>query len=196
MTRVAIKIILSVLTLTIGPLACAEGESPTEPSSSPSTIEEPSADRAVYEPMQVFAKLAGQTMRGEWVDDDGETIVDINYGEMILDGRGYQGTHKIQNSSYGGRTIIFYDEGAKEYIYHYFTTGGFHTTGKIEPTEYGYSATEQVNGHPSIQAVSSTLTVQGETHIITVKYQTHEGEWSDAPLRTYKPHIGPRPFAE
>lgn len=155
----------------------------------------PSAQEAAYEPMAVFEKLAGQTMRGTWQGDDGNMVVDISTAEMILDGRAYQGTHKLENSSYGGRTIIFFDESKKEYIFHYFTTAGFHTTGVLDVTETGYAATEQVNGHPSIQAVKSTLTMKEDVFEVAVQYQSKDGTWSDAPLRTYKPYDGPPPFA-
>lgn len=160
------------------------------------TINQETSKSSPYAPMAPFEKFAGKLMRGEWAGDDGAIVVDISYGEMILDGRAFQGTHKIKGSSYGGRTIIFYDEGLKEYVYHYFTTGGFHTVGKIEITDAGYSAAEKVNGHPTIAAVSSTVTFDGDTQIVAVKYQTHEGDWSDAPVRTYVPYNGAKPFTE
>ena len=154
----------------------------------------PADSVSAYAPMAVFQHFAGKTMRGEWPGDNGEPVVDISYGEMILDGRAYQGTHKLQGSTYGGRTIIFYDEGAKEYIFHYFTTGGFHTMGKLDVTENGYTATEEVLGHPSVKAVTSTLTIDGDIQTVSVKYQNHDGTWGDAPQRIYRPYDGPRPF--
>jgi len=149
-----------------------------------------------YEPMAVFAKFAGKTMRGEWIGDDGNKVVDISTSKMILGGKAYQGTHKIEGSTYGGRTIIFYDEGAKEYIFHYFTTAGFHTIGKLEVNDEGYTGTETINGHPTIAEVSSTLKFDGDRQHVLVKYKNHDGEWSDAPPRVYEPYNGPKPFFE
>ena len=94
-----------------------------------------------------------------------------------------------------GRTIIFYDEAASAYIFHYFTTAGFHTTGEITVTEDGYAASETVNGHPSVAAVESTLTVYGDKTVISVRYRGHNGEWTDEPKRTYAPVAGPVPFS-
>ena len=90
---------------------------------------------AAYAPMAPFAKLAGRSWRGEGTGPDGEPIVDIARYEMILGGRAFQSTHKLENADYGGRTIIFYDEGAKKYVFHYFTTAGFHTTGELTLTD-------------------------------------------------------------
>ncbi len=147
-----------------------------------------------YEPMALFLRFAGQTMQGQWVEDDENVVTDISYGKMILNGRAYQATHKIKGSTYGGRTIIFYDESAKSYIYHYFTTAGFHTTGEIVLIENGYKGHEKVNGHPEIAAVSSSVEIEGDSFTVKVQYQSHAGEWSDAPVRTYQPVDGPRPF--
>lgn len=156
-------------------------------------VEKEQEAAARYAPMAPFEKFAGKTMRGTWTGDDGAQVVDINKGKMILNGRAFQGTHKIEGSTYGGRTIIFYDEAAKEYIYHYFTTGGFHTTGVITLTQTGFSATEKVNGHPSILAVRSTMRVEGDQQIIDVDYQNKDETWSSAPRRVYEPYAGPGP---
>lgn len=149
-----------------------------------------------YEPMRALIPFAGTVMRGSWTEEDGSTVIDISYGEFILDGRAYQGTHKIEGSPYGGRTIIFYDEGSEEYIFHYFTTAGFHTMGTLTMLENGYRGGEKVEGHPSVAEVESVLTIEGDAHIVTVRYRSHDGEWSDAPPRTYRPYSGAKPFTQ
>ena len=157
-------------------------------------VPEVTDETPAYAPMVPFENFTHTLMRGEWTGDNGETVVDVSKGEMILDGRAFQGTHRIEGSAYGGRTIIFYDEAAQGYIYHYFTTAGFHTTGTIDITDQGYTASEKVQGHPTIAQVASSLTIVGDTHLVDVKYQSHDGVWSDAPRRTYRPYEGPAPF--
>ena len=141
---------------------------------------------AVYEPMAPFAKLAGRAWRGEGTGPNGEPVVDIAKYEMILGGRAFQSTHKLENASYGGRTIIFYDEGAKAYIFHYFTTAGFHTTGEIAPTETGFTAVEQVQNHPEFAEVRSKAFYGDKTIRVVSSHVTHDGTVSAGDELVYK----------
>ena len=137
--------------------ACGAAEvSSAEPAKSAAERTKPVA---AYEPMAPFKKLAGRAWRGEGTGPDGKPIVDVAYYEMILGGRAFQSTHKIENASYGGRTIFFFDEGAKKYIYHYFTTAGFHTIGEITPMKTGFTAVEDVVGHPEFVEVRSEMII-------------------------------------
>ncbi len=140
---------------------------------------------AAYEPMAPFAKLAGKAWRGEGKGPDGKPVVDIARYEMILGGRAFQSTHKLENNSYGGRTIIFYDEGEEKYIFHYFTTAGFHTTGEIVPTETGFTAVEKVEGHPEFAEVRSKAFYGDGTIRIESSHVTHDGEASTGETLTY-----------
>ncbi|MEM8770253.1 MAG: hypothetical protein AAGD92_01265 [Pseudomonadota bacterium] len=132
-----------------------------------------------YEPMAVFAPFAGKTLRGEGTGPDGQPIVDIAKWEFILNGRAFQSTHRLENGDYGGRTIFFYDEGAKEYVFHYFTTAGFHTTGTITPTENGFTAVETVKGHPKYQEVRSEMIIDGDKIRVTTAHIDKDGEVHD-----------------
>lgn len=145
-----------------------------------------SNDATVYEPMAAFAKLAGRTWRGEGVGPNGQPIVDIARYEMILGGRGFQSTHKLEGGTYGGRTIFFYDEAAKEYIFHYFTTAGFHTTGTIEPTKTGFAAVETVNGHKEFAEVRSEIFIEGDRLRVVSSHITHDGKASPGDTLIYK----------
>ena len=138
-----------------------------------------------YAPMAVFADLAGRSWRGEGTGPNGEPLVDIARYEMILGGRAFQSTHRLEDGNYGGRTIIFYDEGAKEYVFHYFTTAGFHTTGVIEPTETGFKAVEKVNGHPKYAEVRSEIIMNDDGMRVVSSHVTHDGEESDGDALVY-----------
>ncbi|MEZ5891965.1 MAG: hypothetical protein R3C58_02280 [Parvularculaceae bacterium] len=131
-----------------------------------------------YEPMAFFADLAGTAWRGEGTGPDGKPIVDNAYYEMILGGRAFQSTHRIENGSYGGRTIFFYDEGAKKYLYHYFTTAGFHTMGEIIPTEHGFTSVEAVIGHPTIVEVRAEAVFGDDTITVTSQHVDNTGKVS------------------
>ena len=149
-----------------------------------------------YEPMAFFAKLDGMTLRGEGVGPDGKPIVDIARYEMILGGRAFQSTHRLEDGSYGGRSIFFYDEGAEQYIFHYFTTAGFHTTGSIEMTETGFTSVEKVAGHESIVVVRSEM-IFGEDEVrVSPSYVDKDGAVSAAEERIYRPIDDPGPLFE
>ena len=145
----------------------------------------------VYEPMAPFVKFAGTAWRGEGNGPDGKPIVDIAKYEMILGGRAFQSTHKLENHSYGGRTIIFYDEGAKNYIFHYFTTAGFHTTGEITPTETGFTAVEQVQNHPEFAEVHSEAIYGDKTIRIVSSHVKHDGTRSVGEVLEYTEMANP-----
>ena len=140
-----------------------------------------------YAPMVPFERLAGRTIRGEGAGPNGETIADIATYEFILGGRAIESEHRVEGTSYGGKTVIFYDETAQQYIFHYFTTAGFHTTGTINLTDDGFEATEAVHGHEKFAAVKSVVTFDGEDVVLTSHHITHEGEISEGESRVYKP---------
>ncbi|MFC2951021.1 hypothetical protein ACFOOP_03730 [Marinicaulis aureus] len=139
-----------------------------------------------YEPMAPFMKFAGTAWRGEGTGPDGKPIVDIAVYDMILGGRAFQSTHRLEGGTYGGRTIIFYDEGAKEYIFHYFTTAGFHTVGEIVPTDTGFTAVEQVMNHPEYAQVRSEAIFGDATIRVNSSHVAHDGTVSDGDGLSYK----------
>lgn len=164
-------------------------------------VERQTADAATvsapYEPMSVFAPFSGKTFRGEWEDADGTRIVDIAKYEMILNGRALQSTHRIEGKDYGGRTIFFFDEGAKNYVFHYFTTAGFHTTGLSEFIDGGLVTDERVEGHETIASVRSKVTFGADEILVDVVYVGKDGSETPGGSRVYKPINDPgRLFAD
>ncbi|MEO1251602.1 MAG: hypothetical protein AAFW81_04560 [Pseudomonadota bacterium] len=151
-------------------------------------------EKTAYEPMAVFAELAGRSWRGEGTGPDGAPIVDIAKYEMILGGRAFQATHRLESGVYGGRTIIFYDEAAEQHIFHYFTTAGFHTTGVIEPTEKGFSAVETVIGHSDYAEVHSDVVLEGDTLRVASRHVKKTGEMSEGEGMVYREIDDPGPL--
>lgn len=144
------------------------------------------ASANLYEPMKVFEPLDGRVLRGEGTGPNGQPIVDIAMWEMILGGRAIQSTHRLECGDYGGRTIFFYDEGAKKYVFHYFTTTGFHTIGEIEPTETGFVAIEKVEGHPEIVEVRSEMVFDDNIVRVVSTHMDKEGHVSDGDGLVYR----------
>lgn len=177
--------------------ACAPraGDTPS-PSVEAATIN--NADiAAAYAPMAVFAPFSGKTFRGEWTGDDGAHYVDIAKWELILNGRALQSTHRLQGKDYGGRTIFFYDEGAKNYVFHYFTTAGFHTTGVSEFIDGGLVTEEKVEGASNVASVRSKATFSEDAIEIDVVYVGKDGSETPGGHRVYKEIADPgRLFAD
>ena len=126
------KILLAAIAAVLVIGGAAAAETPAVKASGP----------GAYPQMQVFAPLDGRAFRAEWKDDKG-TYVDIATYDLILNGRALQSTHRLEGLDYGGRTIFFWDEGAGKYVFHYFTTGGFHTLGAADIVD-GKMTTESV----------------------------------------------------
>lgn len=168
----------------------AAAASPAAPEVETSTIAAASTAGA-YEPMAVFAPLAGRAFRGEWTDEAGSRIVDIATYDMILNGRALQSTHRIEGKDYGGRTIFFYDEGAKKYVFHYFTTAGFHTNGAAEFIDGALVTDEKVEGHATIGSVRSKSTMRPDEILVDVVYVGKDGSQTPGGSRVYKPIADP-----
>ena len=143
-----------------------------------------------YAPMKIFAFLDGRAFRAAWSDENGD-FVDVATYDMILNGRALQSTHRLQGIDYGGRTIFFWDEAAKKYVYHYFTTGGFHTHGTAEFIDGVMVTEEKVEGHDTIDLVKARSTFNPEEIAVEVVYVGKDGGEKAAPRRVYKPIASP-----
>ena len=137
-------------------------------------------DRSAYPPMEVFAGFAGRTWRGA-----GDRSEDVARWEFILGGRVLQITHRIVGSAYGGRSIIFFDEGAQAYVSHYFTTAGFHTLGAVTVAPGTLEVTEDVAGHASITKVRSRSELKAGRMVTTAEY-LRNGAWEAGHRFTYE----------
>lgn len=172
------KIRLAVLGALMGVTAACAGEQAARPALS------------AYEPMKIFAPLDGRAFRAEWTDETG-SFVDVATYDLILNGRALQSTHRLQDLDYGGRTIFFWDEGAKSYVYHYFTTGGFHTQGRADFIDGVMVTEETVEGHETIATVKSRSTFGPDEISVDVIYVAKDGSETAAPRRIYKPTADP-----
>lgn len=122
--------------------------------------------------MLPFVPFAGRTWRGTGPDS-----VDVARWEFILGGRALQITHRIEGGDYGGRSIVFFDEKAKTYVVHYFTTGGFLTVGSLSVDEFGViEVMEEVSGHATITRVRSFSAIEDGRMVTRAEY-LKDGKW-------------------
>lgn len=153
------------------------------------------SDAARYAPMAPFARLVGRSWRGEGRDEHGEPIEDVVRWERILGGRAVQATHSVGEGAYGGTTVVFFDEGDGNYVFHYFTTGGFLTHGTLEPTDTGFTTVEAVEGHATIREVRSETVVGDNGYSVSSKY-LRDGRWVKGHGFEYVPALDARPRSE
>lgn len=140
-----------------------------------------------YAPMKRFEIVAGKTWRAEGRNEQGETTVDVSRWEYILGGKALQITHSVNDGAYGGRTILFFDEGAKEYVFHYFTTAGFHTRGTATFEGNVMTSVEKVSGHDEIIEVRAVSTLAPDKLIVSSEYVKKDGSTSPGHHFTYMP---------
>ncbi|MFT3997489.1 MAG: hypothetical protein QM667_08785 [Asticcacaulis sp.] len=114
----------------------------------------PLAGPQAYAP---FVPLIGKSWRGTSIKGDGAE--DIQRWEWAIGGHAVRVIHSVNGGAYAGETLIFRDK-EKGYIYHYFTTAGFHTTGVMTPTGPGtFTSEETVHGLSGFGDIRSTLTL-------------------------------------
>lgn len=73
--------------------------------------------------------LVGRTWRGQAMGD--QPVVDYARWEWAIGGHAIRVTHALADGSYGGETVIFPDRDSGQLTFHYFTSGGFHSTGAM-----------------------------------------------------------------
>ena len=123
------------------------------------------AETPVSDPMSAFDHLVGKTFVGDLGPDAG---TDVQRWEKILGGKAVRITHSLNKGAYGGETLIYASKATGGFEFVYVTTGGFRTEGTIEMDETGnWTATEQVNGHETIQAVRSSGTLREDGTLVT-----------------------------
>src|SRR5439155_13537205 len=96
------------------------------------------------EPLRPFLV---KTWRGEFKSSTPERPqFDVCRWERALNGQAVRVLHSVNDGSYGGESIIFWDGAQKHVVYYYFTTAGFFTTGTMRFTEGKFTSHELVKG--------------------------------------------------
>lgn len=74
----------------------------------------------------------GKTWKGEQKNSkSGKIATDVVRWERALNGNAIRVLHSINAGTYGGESILLWDEKTQTVVYHYFTTDTFTTTGTM-----------------------------------------------------------------
>ena len=93
----------------------------------------PAAETSSLDPhLEPLRPWLGKTWKGEFKDSKPDKpAVDISRWERALNGKAVRILHSLNEGAYGGESIVMWDEKQQAVAYHYFTTGGFTTTGTM-----------------------------------------------------------------
>lgn len=136
----------------------------------------PGSAEEAYAP---FLPLVGKTWRGRGTGTEG--VEDVQRWDWAIGGHAVRVTHAVNGGVYGGETLIFKDKDSGDYVFHYFTSGGFHTTGVITPSAPGvFQIEEAVHGVEDLEALRSTGTL-GPDGIYRVRAMVErDGRWVES----------------
>ena len=137
----------------------------------PADLPVPAAGAEVYAP---FAPMVGKTWRG--TGTGAAKVEDVQRWEWAVGGHAIRVVHAVNGGVYGGETLIFRDKDSEKFIFHYFTTGGFHSTGTITPVGPGeYDTEETVHGSAQVESLRATGRL-GADGVYRVRALRPEGE--------------------
>lgn len=158
----------------------------------------PGAGRAAYGP---FEHLVGKTWRGTGTGP--ERVQDVQRWDWAVGGHAVQVVHSVADGAYAGETLIFRDRDSGAYVFHYFTSGGFHTTGTMRPTGPGaFEVEETVHGLDGFTTQRSTIVMGADGVNRSRGYREVDGQWveqggfdyrADPTAELILPVLAPRP---
>ena len=129
--------------------------------------------------LEGFRQFIGKTWRGVLGEPGAkEPMVDVSHYERALNGTAIRVLHSINDGSYGGESIIFWDKSKASLVFYYFTTAGFFTTGTMTMDGQSYTAHEFVSGNESgVTEVKSTAVLGEDGKLRTKSEYFKNGEW-------------------
>jgi hypothetical protein len=130
----------------------------------------------------------GKTWKGEFKGSNPDKpTIDIARWERALNGRAVRILHSINDGTYGGETIVVWDEKKKALIYHYFTTAGFSTTGTMTFKEGKVFTHEVVTGAAnSVTEVRATMEMRPDGTFHLKSEHLKNNEWTPGRQTTYQ----------
>ena len=136
----------------------------------------PAAEARSEDPFRPLFPLIGRSWRGTGVGPD--AVEDVARWDWAVGGHAVRVVHSVNGGVYGGETLIFPDRDSGQLIFHYFTSGGFHTTGAMRQTGPDVlEITEAVHGLDGLEQLRSTLTVGGDGTYRTRGLVEQDGQW-------------------
>lgn len=136
----------------------------------------PAAEARAQDPFRPLYPLIGRTWRGTGIGPD--AVEDVVRWEWAVGGHAVRAVHAVNGGAYGGETLVFADEDSGDLIFHYFTSGGFHTTGTIRPEADGSLAIEEtVHGLDGIESLRSVVRVADDGTYTSRGLVERDGAW-------------------
>ena len=146
--------------------------------------DQPSLDSHL-EPLRPFL---GKTWKGHFKNSKPEKpVVDVARWERALNGKAVRILHSVNDGAYGGESIVMWDAKKEAVSFHYFTTGGFTTTGTMTFKD-GKIFTHEVvaGGTGNVSEVKGTITFQRDGAFVVKSEQRKGDEWVPGRETTYR----------
>ncbi len=138
--------------------------------------------------LEPLRPLLEKTWKGTFKESKPDKpTVDVQRWERALNGQAIRILHSINDGAYGGETLLIWDEPRKIISFYYFTTGGYTTTGTLEPRGGKFITHEDVKGDANgVTEVRSTSEIlpDGKFHV-KAEYLKN-GEWTPGHEVTYQ----------
>lgn len=136
----------------------------------------PAAEARAEDPFRPLYPLIGRTWRGTNITQEG--VEDVVRWEWAVGGHAVRAVHAVNGGVYGGETLVFADRDTGRLIFHYFTSGGFHTTGEIVPAADGsLEIAEAVHGVDGLESLRSTMRINADGTYETRGLVERDGAW-------------------
>lgn len=142
--------------------------------------------------LEPLRPLLEKTWKGIFKDSKPDKpTVDVGKWERALNGQAVRRVHSVNDGSYGGEALLFWDDQQKLISVYYFTTAGFMTIGTLEFKEGKFITHEDVKGSADgiteVRAISEFLP-SGKFHV-KAEYLKN-GEWIFGREVTYEEAAG------
>jgi hypothetical protein len=148
---------------------------------------------ALNEHLEVLRPLLGKTFRGELkssapvkVGETAKVSEDIARWERALNGQAVRILHSVNQGAYGGETLITWSKEKNSLVYHYFTTAGYETTGKMTEAGNKFTTLESVTGDADgvTEVKAVTMLRPDGTYAVIAEYLKN-GKWEPGHSATY-----------
>jgi hypothetical protein len=114
-------------------------------------------------------------------------MLDVMRWERALNGKAIRILHSINDGVYGGETILRWDEKKQTAVYHYFTTAGYMTVGKMTSKDGKISTHEVVEGGANgVTEVRATTELRPDGTVRVKAEYSKDGKWQPGHEATYR----------
>jgi len=133
--------------------------------------------------------------RGEFKRSTPENpLIDTALWERALNGKAIRILHSINDGTYGGETLMTWDDSKKSIVYHYFTTAGFQTKGTAKISGKKIECHELVSGNADgATEVKATMELKDDGTMESSAKYLKNGEWVQGHEVKYKKADGAKP---